>query len=763
MRIVPLLLATLALLPLRAQDAAALAEREAKLTARAILGLHTAADALQTQKQHLRALHLRREVMGDYDENDAKARQKCGFAKVGDAWRRDPNLLVLDKNMPGDGKALRKIDQEFEVLGRELGAEHKALAEAWATAKDDARAMKHWQRALRWLPGDKAAVAAMALASFEGFRGTPDELAMLRRARAIRGAVEWLHRAPFHAEVMKGEQHPLLTAANIDHLGVRSEHFEVWGAMPEALLLKLAQYAERSLLLCHTMFGTANGEAFVPVRLRNMVFVPSVEQYHRILDTSASQFDAGRLQFLKEIDQAFVDSNGKSVRVYKIVNGEDVALDQCVRGVVQDASGIQTDGLWEGIGHAVCGFFFNRTLTFLLEQQTQQTSASAAPKPLLPDLETWMKIAEESAWSRSDTRTSELVLLSAAKFTNEQRVKAWAMCDYLLRWRPELVLRLDKSQTPAIRTPPDVEKEFLKLTKVELPLVDSQWRDYWSKQAPLRAAMTKDPVAAEKAPERAARVRARTLVDAVNEARTAAMRGPVGFFVGDSADVAAAITYTDQLGKAEALQKKKKPPEVVPLPPVPAAFGVSVLWSRRATPAEAVQEWLQQPALRDVLLHPGRNLCGSGVSSTTWVLDIALPAMPTLAGSPQVWPRDGQGGVVGSVRVSDLGPRAAAALVAAGKKPTDLVGMPLSVHFSRSMPAAILQQVECRAFCGNLAMEGVTVLYEGEPGQADTAPGLVVFVPLQPLSAGPCDVQWAVPATQPGKSESLPRVRFTVR
>src|SRR5262245_45158856 len=122
--------AMLASLPLFAQDGAALAQRENKLRARSITALNEIADELQEAKQHQRAMQMRREILSDLDENDLKARAGLGFARVGSVWRRDQNMLVLDKDMKGDPKALKKIDQELEVLARDLGNEHKALAEA---------------------------------------------------------------------------------------------------------------------------------------------------------------------------------------------------------------------------------------------------------------------------------------------------------------------------------------------------------------------------------------------------------------------------------------------------------------------------------------------------------------------------------------------------------------------------------------------------------------------------------------------------------
>ncbi len=766
--------AVLPLLPLRGQnpaapnavahDPAALMEREQRLTARAVQGLHAVADALQAQKQHKRALDLRRELWQEYAEDDVLARERCGFVKVGDLWRHDENRFVLDKDMKVDQKVLRKVEQDQVALYKELLVEHRALAEGWTAAGDALHAQRHWQRVLRFTPGDKAATTALAVDQFEGFRGSPGELAMLQRARAIRGAVDWLNRKQFDVQLIEGRKQALLVAAKLTHAGARSEHYEVWGTLPPALLQTIAQDAERTLLLCHMLFGTSGGQAFTPKRRRNLLFVHDPAAYGAVLDLCAAQFDATRLAFLKkDVDQAFLEWEGESLRFHKAALGEPAARDVAVRGVAQDAIGVTTDGLWEGLGHAACGFLFGRTLTFLLEQQTQHTVATWNQRPLLPDLAVWRQIAEESAWAKSDTRTSELVLISAARFTTEQRVKSWAMCDYLFHWRPELILELDHSQTKDIRTPPDVEAEFLRRTQVDLPKLDLEWREFWARGAALRKAMATDPAGDEKAPDRAARVRARSLVDAVDEVRAAALRGPVGFFVASGTAPDAVFKFAEQLAKAEA-EQKKKPKVAVPLPTPPAALGRTLFWSRRTEPTEAVAEWLVRPALRDVLLDPGRGLFGAPLAGPSWVLDVALPSVPTKSGVPLCWPRHGQPGITGQAVVAELGPRAAAALAAADKQPADVVGMPLSLHFSRTMTAAALGSVGCRVFVGNLAVQGVLVVYEDDSKDGDSAAGCVAFVPLLSMPSGSrVEIQWTLPDGVLDKKETFAPVEFLVQ
>ncbi len=363
---------------LRAQDAAALAERDQKLVAKAVAGLHGVADALQAQKQHLRAFEVRKQIWLEYAENDEKARDKCGFSKLGNGgWRKDDAKVVLDKDLKGDPRALKKIEQDLATLTKELLGEHKALAGEWAKAGDAGKAQWHWKHVARLAPGDPEAATALALQPFEGFHGTPPEIAMLRRGRALRGACDWLRRAEFVVKPVEKEEEPLLAAAKVAHHGVRSAHFTVWGTVAPGDLVTIAQDCERALLLAHTLIGVSRGVPFQPVRLRNMVFLADKGQYAAVLDQCANQFDPARLQFLKnDVDMAFVESKSGALRLHKAAIGIDAARDQAVRGVVQDVIGVQTDGLFEGLGHAACGFLFGRSLTFLLEQQKERTVAS---------------------------------------------------------------------------------------------------------------------------------------------------------------------------------------------------------------------------------------------------------------------------------------------------------------------------------------------------------------------------------------------------
>jgi hypothetical protein len=388
-----------------------------------------------------------------------------------------------------------------------------------------------------------------------------------------------------------------------------------------------------------------------------------------------------------------------------------------------------------------------------------------------------MQIARESAWSKSDTRTSELVLISAARFTTEQRVKAWAMCHYLVHWQPELIVELDQSKTEEIKTPPDVEAEFLRRTGIELPKIDHDWREFWGRADELRLAMKKDPIPSKDAKERKAVERSRSLVDAVNAQRAAARVGPLGWFLVGGGDLVLVRRYEKALQKAEKEQARrdakakageKVPPVVMPEPP--AAIGRTIFWSRLESADQAVALWLGSPVARNTLLHPGRMLLGAPTDEGGWAIDVNTEAQPTTKGLPMVWPREKQSGVPKSARVRDLGARAAAAVMAAGKTEDDVVGMPLSLHFLRAIDARLLAAIRCDVYAGDLPVNGVIVVYQDGGGDGDgvaagdAADGLVAFVPLEPLPVNHwVGVRWQLPREFLAEDQTFPEIQFTAR
>ena len=722
------------------QDATALADKVEKDVATALLAR---ADALSSVQQHGRATELRRAVLQDWSPGDERALPPLGFVKVGDAWRRDANKAVPDVDQKGDAKALKKIEQEWTKTEKDLVKQLEAAAKALVADGKAERSTLFYKRVLWFRPSDKAALAAIAGATFDGFTGTPSELAMLRRGRAFAQAVEFLRA--YEPEVTPlQEPNELLQKAGVAHAGLRTAHFRVYGAIAPEKLRLAAMTAERAWLLSRLLLANANGERFEPRKRYDIVWTAERSAYKKILDAAKSEFTPERLRFLQEdVDLAFVQVGSEHQRLYTVAQGtgDDFLQDVTARGVVQDAAGIDLHGLWEGVGHATVGVLFDRTLSFFVEQPQGSTVTSWKPKPLMPDMESWRLIAAESAWAKNDTPTARLVLLQGDKLSNEERVKAWAMCDFMMRTDPGLLLDLAACKTTEVRDPDAVMAAFEKRTGRTLLSIDDAWRSYWGSGQALRKAMAQPPSGKKEEVQDA-----RLLAQAILRARARADACPGGFVLANSAESQSVHAYFVAKEKWEQEQKRAKaaakgaplPPSQPPVPP--SAIGATVAVHEGTDADAAVRAWLGDPALRDFLLDPGRSMWAVGKGKHACVLELFHPVEPLKRGTPIVWPVDGAKGI----------PSAHAG-----------AGMPVSLHFHRDVDLGLLQQVSCVVRAGGQQVTGSLVVLQGEAARG--ARGCVAFVPTSPLPAGECEVAWSVPLQLiGGKGATQPKARFVV-
>ncbi|MEQ1633840.1 MAG: hypothetical protein ABL997_15775, partial [Planctomycetota bacterium] len=503
----------------------------------------------------------------------------------------------------------------------------------------------------------------------------------------------------------------------------------------------------RGLLLARLLFTNADGERFVEKKHHDIVWTSDRATYQKVIDAAAEQFDKERLRFLKEdVELAFVRVGSEHQRVYTLANGtgDDFLVDVTARGVVQDAAGIENEGLWEGLGHAAVAFLFDRTLSFFMEQPHGNTVTTWKPKPLLPDMESWRQIAQDSAWAKNDTPTARLVLLQGHKLTNDERVKAWSMCDWLLRVDPTLLMQLAASKTETIRDPDAVAAEFHKRTDMQLADLDQAWRDYWGKGQALRKAMAAPPSGKKEAV-----ADARSLWTAILQARAAADAGPGGFVLASSADAESAHAWMAAVAKFHEEQRRakanpKKPVQQGPPPEPPAPPEVllrTVVHHTGSDPTAAVLEWMAVPALRDYLLDPGRTMFACSKGPHGFVLELDDGAPRTLRGGGACYPRDGQRDVPMA-----LGDGA----------------MPVSLHFFREVDGGLLNSISCEVTAGGERIPGTLEIVQGKSGLG--ALGCVAFTPRSPLPSGEVEIVWKVP--QPlrgGRDVPNPRVKFFAR
>jgi uncharacterized protein YkwD len=714
-----------------------------------------------------RAREVWLEVLREYDPDDDDARTRLGFLRVGSSWAPDPRFSYPGKDEP-DAAVARILEKQWEVLAKGLGDEHSKVARA-LEPRDPARAQYHFQRALRFVPDEAAAVKARGIGNFEGFLGTADEVTLLRRSRLLERAVALLLDKSYKVtRLADKEKQPYLDKAGVGYIGVESEHFTVWGDWEQEVLSEAAQFAERSLDFAQQAYAGYDGFRWIQKDKAALAFFKTREAWSQVLRANEELFRPGQLEFVLVNTSATTMGMGPGAIRVGGVEDKATVLDLAVRWIAQEYSGLGTDAMVEGIGHAVVGLFFGRNLVFTVgqEQERARTSSGERRRALqlrLPEIEVWRELAVEAAWSRSDLAAARLPLLSAADFPDEGRIKAWSLCDYLLRRDPRLMQVLDRTKGQGARNEGAVAQTFAeKNGGLTLASIDDDWRRFWTDDTPLLRAVRNKSTPLESVSKTAP-----VFLEQFNALRTQNGRSPVGWSAEYSDACRQHAEYLRQNGgergpAGEHTQERSKKGYTN----AGRTFAERALVSTNAKDAKkAMASWLDWPGYRDAIVNPQLEVVGLWAEGSILVMDV-LRGQGGNDGrlSSTTWPNNDQKEVPPEVQVKELGPELVNELKRRGLGKLEVLGYPLTFHCFRGSAMPKRDSIRCtlKRFDKD-EVEGIVVVADGGNARRTSAPGLVVFYPIAPLARGSeFTVEWSYTRTD-GGMEPTAKTKFTTR
>lgn len=711
----------------------------------------------------MRAREVWFEVLEHYDKDDASARESLGFLKVGTVWSPDPRFTYPTEDVP-DAAVARLLAKHWDSVCDSLGAEHRALAEK-LEASDAARAQYHWQRALRFLPKDVKAGKALGAKTFEGLSGTEQDLEILRRSRQIEREIARQLDAKYPVERLPDTaRQGALDIGGASYIGVQTKRFRVWGDWDEAVLAEAAQNAERALAFCEEVFKGFKGYEWRSKGPVDYAFFKERDTWKKVCERNAKSFPPGRLQFVLQYTSATEIGTGKDrVRVAGVEEPPTVQ-DLAMRWTAQDFAGFSADALDEGIGHAVVGLFFGRNLVFLVGQQQDKESRTSTgqqrreAKMHIPDIAVWGELAVESAWQRTDVPAARLPTISAASFSDEARIKAWAFSDYLLRRDPNLLRMLDKARGASSSNESEIAALFAQETGLQLSGVDDDWRRFWTEDSPVLRAVRGD-----KTPLESVAKAAPDVLEEFNRARQLQQRGLVTW----SADYSEACQQhaeylkankSERGGKENTQDPSKKGYSNAGRTFAPRALVVTDL----KKPKDTIAQWIDWPGFRDALLDPQLEQVGLYVDGSILVMDVARGQGGTTLQST-TYPNNGQKDVPNEIALGELGADLEAAFQRAGKKKAKDVGYPMTAHFFRTNAMPKPASIRCvLRVDGKDEVPGLVHIGDGGSVRRTSAPGLVMFVPFEPLGHGlRFTVEWAWVDAQGNPSQTKASEFFT--
>jgi hypothetical protein len=674
-----------------------------------------------------------------YDPNSEDAHTALGRKRIGNSWNPDPAFTypTEDTGSGSDGQALFKA---YESLSKDLANGHKRQAKAWAKAERTDRVDYHYGMVLRWVPDDKDAQEALEHRDFGGMTGTSLEQTLYENSKKIEAAVQRESKKDYPVEPVENASCPPLERAQVKYTTVQSEHFTLHGdPEQQEALMEALRWSERTLQVCRAVFPW---QVNFQRSQGDFAFFLGKDTYKQILKANADQ--------VPDLEWKLEHTSTCGIGNVSLgaVGDERTMLDAAVRNVARRYAGFATAGFNEGIGHTFVGMMFNNNRLFSVDLKKQQgTTASEEDREYTsPDFDVWKTLNLELAWKNTGgVAARDLPFCEAATFTNEQRIKAWSFCDYVMRRDPMLLRRMDQlgveMKKANMRQPVEFEKRFNEGGDVTVAQLDREWEDFWTEATGvLRAIQNNTPplAAVSKGVEK--------WLAAFNEARKERGGSPVKWSTNLSTRCYDHAQYLknnkDQRGPALEHQ------ELVDLGGTRigdlfAQMAIVQTGARVGSADKMFDQWMLWPGYRDALLHDFLLTVGIFVEGDILVMNVV-----TGLGSPQSrtagylsHPRKGEQGIPDRVAVEDLGPELEALLAKHGHADKKFVGYPLTLHFGRSIQGNRLTY-QCAVEGRDGPVEGLLMFDDGK-NRRTSAPGMVTFYPLEPLPRGDVAVRWS--------------------
>ncbi len=678
-----------------------------------------------------------------YDADNADAWTSLGNVKIGSSWNPDPKRPYPTQDT-GSGAEGQPLKSAYETLKKDLANQHRQQAEKYSKAGRADRANHHWQMVLRWVDNDEQAKKALEYVEIGGLSGTDLEKTLYERSKAVEKAIETQSKTDYEVKQVTDIKCEPLDRAQVKYVSVKSQHFTLHGD-PDQLdnLMNALRWAERTLEVCKVAFPWQYQDGEWP---SEWACLTAKETYHQILKANQVPDLAWKLE------HGASDVIGRT----EVTNTDGVQLlfDACVRNVAQDYSGFGSTGFREGIGHTFVGQIFNNNRLFAIDRKRQEgTSASEEDREFQsPDFDVWKNLTLEMAWKvTGGVPAKMLAFCDAANFPNEERIKAWSFCDYVMRRDPELLRTLDQialeMKAARLKQPDEVEKRFAeKHPGITLPQLDKEWEDFWTGASPvMKAILNNTP------PLNAISKGADKWIEAFNATRKDYDATPVRWSANFSARCK---EHAEYLKKNKALRTPADlHTESVELGGTynGALFAEMALVETSANIGNAKQmfkKWMYLPGYRDALVNNSILTVGAFLDGDVLVINVTSGiGSPDKANAGiRCYPTasDQSNSLIyeGEVAVADLGPEAEAILKKNGREGKKTIGFPLTLHAGGTGGVGIRGSLKC-SVVGPKGdpIEGVLVYDEGRV-RTTTAPGMVTFWPLDPLPKGKISFIW---------------------
>ena len=472
--------------PLWAQDSDPFAKEEAALNKSAALKLVTFARVAERNKVFSRAKEAYELVVENYDPENLPALRAMEWTKSDGVWTPPRE----QKRWPDDSND----EKRFQVIG-----EWRRFAEAMARLHRElgkkmlqsvpARAVHHLQMALYYDPHDIEAHQALEHEEWEGFWGTPEEVAFVKRMRDIDMFAAGLMRKQFDIEPVL-ELPPELQVmveedGDIEFFGAKSPSFTIFTRGTQENANDCVLWAERACDYFEFMLPTARKGKIDPRKI-----LRGHRKWIGFIWTNAEQKQFIRLNPQVGGTENFRNiswvQNGKLCEVVRSLTPVSMH-DKLIATVFRVPGG--NDATLEGFMHAATWLMRATAITRFGAIDTGTTTGS---KITLPDSATWwMREMRDQATGKTDFPCNGIPRVQLANFNSDARIKTWSFNVWMLARYPEKWIEFLAAMPPAEKRPfPElIDEIYLKVFERSRVEIEDEWRG-WAAGRTLAAEFT---------------------------------------------------------------------------------------------------------------------------------------------------------------------------------------------------------------------------------------------------------------------------------
>jgi len=457
---------------LAAQGAAP--KNEAELDKQVAQMLVTFARRAEANKVPSAARRAFEQILDHYDSENAAAFTGLGWKRVKGAWQQVTPADQLPADTANDWQK-KTVREAWATAGKRIGALHRQLGLALLAAEEGPRGRHQLERALAFVPDDQEAHRALGHEEFDGFSGSAEQIAFVRRMRALLATAAEIAAAEIEVEVVgDGKMPSELRKTTFAFVGARTAHVTCWVIGDEEEARQCAIWNERGLRLMQFLVGDDPElrKYLLPRPVQWIAVLREESQRGHLLRVSpACCGDETLERALLLGGQSFKVSGGRAEWAWRRPEND---ADFMVAHATKRGTPWFNPGLSEGLVHTatwlLCGSMRSSYMnlpTTVGERDERSTEPAVCLRALRDDVE-----------AGRDWQLVQVARERMANFRSPVRYKSWTFVFWLMARHPDQWVRLLVELGHEARMPEDVAKIFESVLGRSVGEVEAEWREW---------------------------------------------------------------------------------------------------------------------------------------------------------------------------------------------------------------------------------------------------------------------------------------------